>query len=278
MAEVKTVDVALLLQVLLVFGLDGRVAGKDSIPTELGDQRLDNNLRVVDFSDLTGELPLKIDRSIQILRRTEKWEHSTWSDDSRDSVGYPTMVRNDRGPNPDGKYYLFYAHHDPTSGIGCAVAESIEGPYQKLAEGDKSRSDSQVLVNPGKPGEPFHYSSPCVLWSEEEQIWFLYFHTYRNLWKQGQGHQRTALATCPDLTKNVWTPWVDKEGQLIPVLPTTSARWMNSQSSYHAVQRLGDGCWLAFLRGTGGDEGLWQDPCKLGFATSKRWQKMGLLP
>jgi hypothetical protein len=35
---------------------------------------------------------------------------------------------------------------------------------------------------------------------------------------------------------------------------------MNSQSSYHAVQRLPDGRWLGFLRGTGGEyspEGKW---------------------
>jgi hypothetical protein len=58
----------------------------------------------------------------------------------------------------------------------------------------------------------------------------------------------------------------------------TKERWMNSQSSYHAVQQLPDGRWLGFLRGTGGEyspEGKWlQDVCKLGFATSqdgRRW-------
>jgi len=234
---------------------------------------LDGNLKCVDLSDLETGLPLEVTESRRILWRTEAWEHSTWDPKAdRDSLGFPTVVRNDRGGHPDGRYYLFYAHHDPNSGIGCAVAENVGGPYMKLAASDPGREHSQVLVNPGKPGEPFHYSSPCVVWCEEEQAWFMYFHYYSNLWKQGQGHQRTALATCQDLSTNVWTPWLDAGGQLVTVFPVTAEPWMNSQSSYHAVQRLPDGRWLGFLRGTGGEydpEGKWtQGPCTLGFATS----------
>ncbi len=242
--------------------------------------KLDNNLKCVDLSDLKEGLPLDVTRSTQILWQTEPWERSTWpAGKGRESVGYPTMVRNDRGPNSDNRYYLYYAHHDPNSGIGCAVAESIEGPYVKLAQADPTRRDSRVLVCPGKPGQPFHYSSPCVLWNEQEQLWFMYFHFYENQWQTGGGHQRTALATCPDLNENVWTPWMDQHGKLVPVFPVTAERWMNSQSSYHAVQRLPDGRWLGFLRGTGGEytaTGKWvQDPCKLGLATSmdgRRWE------
>ena len=102
--------------------------------------RLDNNLKCVDLSDLTGPLPLEVARSTQVLRQTEAWEKSTWhGDKGRESVGYPTVVKNDRGPHPDGRYYLYYAHHDPNSGIGCAVADSIEGPYVKLAQADPAR-------------------------------------------------------------------------------------------------------------------------------------------
>ena len=241
---------------------------------ENGSTGLDSNLKCVDLSDLDGDLPMAATESRQILWRTEAWEHSSWNpDEDRDSVGFPTVVRNDHGLNPDGRYYLFYAHHDPNSGIGCAVAESIDGPYRKLAELDADRVDSRVLVNPGKPGEPFHYSSPCVVWCEAEQVWFMYFHYYSNLWQEGQGHQRTALATCPDLSENVWTPWTDDRGNLVTVFPITAEDWMNSQSSYHAVQRLPDGRWLGFLRGTGGAydaDGKWtQRPCTLGFATSQ---------
>ena len=233
---------------------------------------LDGNLKCVDLSDLTGDLPLDIDRSDQILWRSEEWEYSTWDEEDGDSVGYPTLVKNDRGPDPNGLFYMYYSHHDPNSGIGCAIAETIEGPYRKLADGESDRGDSRVLVNPGKPGQPFHYASPCVVWSEEEKLWFLYFHLFENQWETGGGHQRTVLATCPDLKENIWTPWTDDRDALIPVFPTTTERWMNSQSSYHAVQRLPDGRWLGFLRGTGGEysaDGKWlQDTCKLGFAMS----------
>lgn len=235
---------------------------------------MDNNLKCVDLSDLKGDLPLRVGFSEQILWQTEDWEYSTWGDPGHreDSVGYPTVVQNDRGPCPDGFYYLFYAHHDPNSGIGCAVAESIEGPYRKLAELDSGRRDSQVLVNPGKPGGPLHYSSPCVVWHEEEQLWFMYFHYLEYPPPGESGDQWTGLATCPDLAQNTWTPWVDDAGRLVKVFPTTEARWMNSQSSYHAIQRLPDGRWLGFLRGTGGEhdaDGNWlQDPPLLGMATS----------
>ena len=78
------------------------------------------NLKCVDLRDLKGPLPLDVASSRQILWQTEDWEYSTWGDPDRreDSVGYPTVVQNDRGPHPDGLYYLFYAHHDPNSGIG----------------------------------------------------------------------------------------------------------------------------------------------------------------
>ena len=236
--------------------------------------RLDNNLKCVGLHDLKGALPLDVAFSRQILRQTEDWEYSTWGEPEtrEDSVGYPTVVRNDRGPRPDGLYYLFYAHHDPNSGIGCAVADSIEGPYRKLAELDSSRRDSRVLVNPGKPGEPLHYSSPCVVWCEEEQLWFMYFHYLEYPPPGERGDQWTGLATCSDLAGNVWTPWADDAGRLVKVFPTTEARWMNSQSSYHVIQRLPDGRWVGFLRGTGGEHdanGKWvQDPPLLGMATS----------
>ena len=94
---------------------------------------LDNNLRCVDLSDLTSSVPLTVGACSQILWRTEAWEHNTFDLSDDDSVGYPSVVKNDRGRNADNKYYLYYAHHDPCSGIGCAVADRIQGPYKKLA-------------------------------------------------------------------------------------------------------------------------------------------------
>ena len=85
--------------------------------------RLDNNLKCVDLSDMKGELPLTVVSSKKILVRSEAWEYSTWTLEARkdDTIGYPSMAQNDRGKNPDGKYYLYYAHHDPTSGIACPL-------------------------------------------------------------------------------------------------------------------------------------------------------------
>jgi hypothetical protein len=253
---------------------------------------LDNNLRCVDLSDLTSSVPLEVTRSTQILWRTEAWEHNTFERSDGDSVGYPSVVKNDRGRNPDQQYYLFYAHHDPCSGIGCAIAETIEGPYRKLADRDSKRLHSLVLANPHYPivnppvSDPSHYSSPCVIWNEDEQLWFMYFHYYNHYYdtwtaagNAGYGHQMTALATCPDLRSHRWTVLKDpKLGKvsvwdIAPVLPTTQKEWMNSQSSYHAIQRLPDGQWLAFLRGTSVDQIV-----QLGFATSADGRTWNVFP
>jgi hypothetical protein len=253
---------------------------------------LDNSLRCVDISDLKGPLPLELDNSWEIMSPSEEWERNTLSA-SREYgwVGYTCVVRNNHGPKPDGRYYLYYAQHEPNSGIGCALAEMIEGPYRKLAELDNSRQDSQVLVNAGKPGEGWHYGSPCVVWNGEKNLWVMYFHFQSNPyakiggWDLGYGYQMTALATCPDLEKNVWTPYVDPRYDvmppghpaLVPVLPTTKELWMKSASSYHPIQRLPDGRWLAGLNATGWDSaaaggGSLADPrygYRIGFATSK---------
>ena len=237
---------------------------------------LDNNLKCVDLSDLKGLLPLDAVSTTQILEQTEDWEHSSyknpqWPKGGHRSLGYPTVVKNIHGKNSDGHYYLYYAHHDPMSGIGCAVAKSIKGPYIKIAimQG-AGRKHSRVLTVPNyraagpNPDDPSHYSSPCVVWNEKEQLWFIYFHYFNHFhgaWTAstgapGEGWQMTALATCPDLSENEWTIWKDsRQGKvsvwnIVPVLTTTNEVWMKSASSYHAIQRLADGQWLAFMRGT----------------------------
>jgi len=57
-----------------------------------------NNLKCVDLSDMKGDLPLVAVSTKQILRRSEPWEYSTWKVEARkdDTVGYPSVVRNDR--------------------------------------------------------------------------------------------------------------------------------------------------------------------------------------
>ena len=258
----------------------GKYAQSEFKEWKLLSQTDKNNTKCVDLTDLDGSMPLTSYEIKQVLRRSEEWEFSNWDDGSRDSLGFPSVVKNIYGSEPDNKYYLFYAHHDPNSGIGCAIADKIDGPYTKISDLDKNRKDSQVLqplslLQKGKNlvrKLPYHYSSPCVLWDEDKQLWVMFFHYYKNEFKQGNGHQKTGVATCTDLKTNKWKIKRDEKGNIVPIFPTTSKRWMNSQSSYHAIQRLPDGTWLAFLRGTGGEyntNGKWiQDTTKLGFAIS----------
>ena len=264
---------------------------------------LDNNLQCVDLSDLRGPLPLDVVSTTRTLEQTEDWEHSSyrntgWPNGGHNSLGYPSVVQNTHGKNPDGRFYLFYAHHDPMSGIGCAVADSVLGPYRKLpALSGTARAHSRVLTVPNyraagpNPDDPSHYSSPCVVWNEEEQLWFMYFHYFNHFhgaWTAsptapGEGWQMTALATCPDLARLQWTIWTNSDvgkvsvWDIVPVLPTTDEPWMSSASSYHAIQRLPDGRWLAFLRGT---PTAGPGPT-VGFAASangRRWQHLSNHP
>jgi hypothetical protein len=204
------------------------------------------------------------------------------------------MVKNTHGANPDNKYYFYYAHHDPTSGIGAAVADTITGSYTKAAVAHEvlgvGWTDSQVLVNPlyrpgGMPTDWIgHYSSPSVVWNGNESKWFMYFHYYNHYWggagdpageawstnNPGMGRQMTGLATTADLSSHNWTIWTDptwgavSAHNIVPVLQTTDAAWASSASSYNGIQQLPNGQWLAFVRGTNNSTGL----PTVGFATS----------
>lgn len=242
--------------------------------------RLDNNCQVVDLTDLVGDLPLDVVSTKQVLNQTEDWEHSTWRNASwpangADTVGYPTVVKNTKGQMADGKYYLFYAHHDPRSGIGVAVADSVTGPYSK-AVNVPGRTDNQVVpsyhADSKNPDDPSHNSSPWVVWNEQEELWFMYFHFYNHAHGASTNFQTTALATTSCLSSHQWTIWAGDVAQSLPnwiaVLPTTDESWANEASSYNTVHRLPDGRWLAFVRGTSNDERPTRHT-RLGFATSK---------
>ena len=234
----------------------------------------------VDLRDLQFGNPVVGMEEHVVLQNTEAWEAGIES--GRDSVGYPSLVKNDHGESADGKYYLYYAIHDPYSGIGVAIAGGPSGPFAKLANLSWWRPDSRVLRAPRRPRETSHFSSPVVVWNPAESVWFMYFHYYANEWERGRGHQRTALATSKSLGSHDWEPWRDADGALIAVLPTTRDRWMNSQSTYHSIQRLPTGLWVAFLRGVGGDyaaDGTWrQDVAKLGFAVSRDGRRWAQIP
>lgn len=57
---------------------------------------LDNNLKLVDLTDLESGFPLDVADKIQILSVTEEWERSA-EKPPLDSLGYPSIVKNDRG-------------------------------------------------------------------------------------------------------------------------------------------------------------------------------------
>ncbi|HEU4654945.1 MAG TPA: hypothetical protein VFS47_13230 [Steroidobacteraceae bacterium] len=237
---------------------------------------------LIDFRPASGSETLRLVPIGKTLGNSEAWERGDGPEPG--SVGYPAVVQNARGASADGKFYLYYAIHDPPSGIAVAIADRPEGPYRKLADLTWTRSDSRVLRAPPLPRETSHFSSPVVIWNEQEQKWFMYFHYYSNEWERNRGHQRTALAVTEDLATHRWEIWRDDRGDIISVMPTTPERWMNSQSTYHAIARLPNSLWVAFLRGVGGtyEDGKWkQDPAMLGFAFSRdgrRWTQLANNP
>jgi hypothetical protein len=185
------------------------------------------------------------DVSQSVIHPTELWEF--WSDND---VGYPTVIRNTKGINPDGRYYLFYSSHGVPAGIASAVADKLQGPYKKIST--SILADSRVLIPPIRPWDTSHYSSPQVIWNPDAGLWHLYFHYYLNEFDKGLGHQKTALAVSPELAVNKWEIIRGADGGIMSVLPVSSKGWMNSQSSYHHISRAGSGLWIALLRGTGG--------------------------
>ncbi|QWF85999.1 hypothetical protein [Amycolatopsis sp. CA-230715] len=75
-----------------------------------------------------------------------------------------------RVANPLGRYYLYYAPHDPPGGICLAYADSLEGPFTEYPH--------NPIVSRDWPGKysVSHVSSPHVMWHEEAKELWLYFH------------------------------------------------------------------------------------------------------
>ena len=88
-----------------------------------------------------------------------------------DDVIYPAVVRVDqRLAQPPGKYLLYYAPHDTPGGICLAYADKPEGPWIEY-------TNNPVIGRDWPPHyKVSHVSGPDVIWSEEEQKLFLYFH------------------------------------------------------------------------------------------------------
>jgi len=136
--------------------------------------------------------------------------------------------------------------------------------------------------------DPSHYSSPSVVWNNDEQLWFMYFHYYNHYhgaWKDnsttsGGGWQMTALATTQDLSSHTWEIYKDSKygsvsvWDIVPVHPTTDEDWSYEASAYNSVQILPNGTWLGFLRGTNHTTGK----TTVGFATSVDGRKWDYFP
>tara|TARA_B100000242_G_scaffold86247_1_gene57637 strand:+ start:2825 stop:3928 length:1104 start_codon:yes stop_codon:yes gene_type:complete len=222
------------------------------------------DLRGIDISSL------KLISKERVLFKTEDWENVS---NSADLPGYPSLVHNIYGKDPDNRYYLFYAVHEPPSGIGLAIADNLKGSFLKLSQFRHGPRDSRVLKAPSRPRGTSHFSSPVVLWNPHEKLWFMYFHFYNNETEQGFGHQKTALAYTESLTHGEWKIYTDDKQKYITPMPVKD-EWMNSQSSYHAVSRLEDQKWIALLRGTN----LENINTALGFAASNDGIKWAIMP
>ncbi len=236
------------------------------------------NLGSSNVFDLPSKDIFKVIKKEKILTITESWENGV---KNRKSIGYPSVVQNTKGENTDNLYYLYYSIHDPYSGIACAKSNYLDHDFIKIKHNDLNRADSQVLRAPEYPKKTSHFASPQVIWNPDKKHWHMYFHFYSNEWNERGGHQHTGMAYSKDLGSGVWRPLTDSSDSLISVIPITSKKWMNSQSSYHSIRRLSNGYWVAFMRGTGGNydkKNNWiQNKTKVGLAVSRdgvRWAQI----
>lgn len=84
---------------------------------------------------------------------------------------FPCVIKaTDHMTNPLGKYYLYYAPHDAPAGICMAYSNSINGPYTEYANNPILSNKHQGKFN------VTHVSSPHVVWMQQYNKYFLYFH------------------------------------------------------------------------------------------------------
>ncbi|WP_020672435.1 hypothetical protein [Amycolatopsis nigrescens] len=75
-----------------------------------------------------------------------------------------------RVAKPLGRYYLYYAPHDPPGGICLSYADSLEGPFTEYP-------GNPIVSRAWNPHyDVSHVSSPHVLWREDLRELWLYFH------------------------------------------------------------------------------------------------------
>ncbi len=84
---------------------------------------------------------------------------------------YPTVIEAARYfAKPLGRYYLYYAPHNPPGGICLAYADSPAGPWHEYA------ANPLIACDWAPHYKVSHVSGPHAIWNEEERKLFLYFH------------------------------------------------------------------------------------------------------
>ncbi|WP_195210572.1 S-layer homology domain-containing protein [Actinomarinicola tropica] len=128
---------------------------------------------------------------------------------------FPGVIRVDGALDaPLARYHLYTAPHDSPGGMSLFLADSLEGPWTPY---------------PGNPVFPngvnvSHTSTPHVIWVEDEQLFFMYFHGENDV---------TRLATSPDGI--TWT----HEGVVVSA-PSGSHAASYSRVFEHEIPRLGN--------------------------------------
>lgn len=125
------------------------------------------------------------------------------------NINGPSLIRVPEWvPNPLGRYYLYFAHHEGRY-IRLAYAEALTGPWKNHAPGALALEDSlfcqtaplpedtdpQILASiaSGVDGDYPHIASPDVHIDSKEQQIRMYFHG-----RMSDGTQQTRLACSTD--------------------------------------------------------------------------------
>ena len=76
---------------------------------------------------------------------------------------------------PLGKYYMYYAAHDPPAEISLAYADNFEGPWTEY-------KSNPIILRDWEPHyKVSHVSSPDAFWVEDEKKLFVYYHGENNV-------------------------------------------------------------------------------------------------
>jgi hypothetical protein len=82
----------------------------------------------------------------------------------------PSVIRTDDLQKPLGRYYMYYAPHNPPGGICLAYADAPEGPW-------KEYEANPLIARDWPPHyKVSHVSGPHAIWIEEEKKLFVYYH------------------------------------------------------------------------------------------------------